>query len=253
MKAMRQGIAAIVAASIALAAGPGCTSKKQDDGTAPIVGDGALPKLVIRDDSKDVMLTYIDDRGDTHVVMSPAEVPAASRSMVRVIVTDREEGTIDPIYVVDLGKRSADGSYTAVTVKKRVFVAEVDRRRDAYLATIAPPPRVPGSGSGSASASKPPVPQVDPKSGLTVIIYGASWCVPCHDAADYIRGKGVAVIVKDIDESRGARTEMLDKLEKSGRRGGSIPVIDVRGQILVGFNPREVDRALSKAGTGTVL
>ena len=37
------------------------------------------------------------------------------------------------------------------------------------------------------------------------------------------------------------------------RRSSSIPVIDVRGQILVGFSPQSVDRALAKAKSGTVL
>ena len=48
-------------------------------------------------------------------------------------------------------------------------------------------------------------------------------------------------------------SEMQQKLAKAGRRGGSIPVIDVRGQILVGFSAAEIDRALSRAPSGTLL
>jgi glutaredoxin len=88
---------------------------------------------------------------------------------------------------------------------------------------------------------------------VTVIVYGASWCRPCHQAEAYLKGKGANVIMKDIEEMPGAQAEMRDKLEKSGQRGGSIPVIDVRGQILVGFSPQSVDRALAKAKSGTVL
>ena len=37
---------------------------------------------------------------------------------------------------------------------------------------------------------------------------------------------------------------MQAKLQQAGKRGGSIPVLDVRGKILVGFDPGAVDAAL---------
>jgi len=46
---------------------------------------------------------------------------------------------------------------------------------------------------------------------------------------------------------------MQAALAKAGRRGGSIPVIDVAGEILVGFDPRALDKALARAATATVL
>ena len=46
---------------------------------------------------------------------------------------------------------------------------------------------------------------------------------------------------------------MQEKLAKAGRRGGSIPVIDVRGQILVGYSRSELDRAIAKASAGITL
>jgi hypothetical protein len=39
---------------------------------------------------------------------------------------------------------------------------------------------------------------------------------------------------------------MQSKLQKSGLRGGSIPVIDVRGRVMVGFNPRAIEDALGR-------
>jgi hypothetical protein len=37
---------------------------------------------------------------------------------------------------------------------------------------------------------------------------------------------------------------MQGELDAAGMRGGSIPVIDVHGKILVGFDQRQIDRAL---------
>ena len=59
--------------------------------------------------------------------------------------------------------------------------------------------------------------------------------------------------MKDIEESQAAASEMTQKLEKANRRGGVIPVIDVRGQILVGYDRSQLDQAVAKATSGTVL
>ena len=41
---------------------------------------------------------------------------------------------------------------------------------------------------------------------------------------------------------------MRRKLARAGRQARGIPVIDVAGQILLGFNRGTLDRALSRAG-----
>ena len=79
-----------------------------------------------------------------------------------------------------------------------------------------------------------------------MIIYGASWCGPCHQAAAYLKRRGIHFVEKDIEEDGNAAREMRSKLSNAGMRGGSIPVIDVRGKLLVGFDERAVDRALAQ-------
>jgi glutaredoxin len=233
----------LFAALLALA--PAC-GKKSDDGTAPVAA-GALPALTIKDDTPELMLTWIDEKGDTHVVIHPADVPAAGRALVRVVVADREAGTRDLFYVADLTKKRDDGSYETRTMRRREWEDEIEKRREAYLAKVAPPPTQP---TATGDAKTPPPQQ---QGSVTVIIYGASWCGPCHEAADYLKRKGVPYVMKDIEETPGAAAEMREKLKSAGRSGGSIPVIDVRGQILVGYSPQALDRALAKAAAGTAL
>lgn len=238
--------------AISLAAFVGGCSHKDEDGTAPRPIDEKLPALTLRDDTPNLLLTWVDEKGDSHVEMHPADVPAQGRDLVRVVVTDREEGTRDLFYVADLTKKRDDGSYLAQTMPRRAWEERIAKRREQLLAKSAPPP-APGL-SGDEGSPPPPAVTVGPKTaGLTAIIYGASWCGPCHQADAYLKKKGVAVIMKDVDESPAAQAEMRDKLTKAGIRGGSIPVIDIRGQILVGFSPGSVDRAIAKASTGTVL
>jgi hypothetical protein len=71
-----------------------------------------------------------------------------------------------------------------------------------------------------------------------------------------MKAKGIPFVLKDIETTPGAAAEMRAKLAQVGQHGGSIPVIDVRGQILVGFSAGAVDRALSRAPAappGTML
>lgn len=244
---------AIITTCIALSVS--CSSrKKDDDGTSPIVGADELPALSIKDDTPNLLLTWIDDKGDMHVELSTTSVPAEGRSLVRVVVSDREDGTKSLFYVVDLSKKREDGTYAARTMTRRAWEAEVEKRRSAYLATLAPPkpPAPSGSSSPGQTTQNDDKPSA-PTSDVTVIIYGAAWCKPCHDAENYLRKKGVRVVKKDIEEDPQAHAEMRAKLEKSGQRGGSIPVLDVRGQILVGWSPSAVERALAKASSGMTL
>jgi glutaredoxin len=80
-----------------------------------------------------------------------------------------------------------------------------------------------------------------------VVIYGAEWCGPCHQAAAFLARRGVAFVERNVETDRDAAREMRNKLDRAGLGGGGIPVIDVSGRILVGFNARQVDRALVAA------
>ena len=82
---------------------------------------------------------------------------------------------------------------------------------------------------------------------MSAIIYGADWCKPCHAAEAYLKQRGVHVVKKDIDESEAARAEMRQKLDRAGMGGASIPIIDLMGQLMVGYSPTALDRAIASA------
>ncbi|WP_437276259.1 glutaredoxin domain-containing protein [Sorangium sp. So ce375] len=247
--ARRARVAGALVALAAAALGPAC-KEKRDDGTTPAQAVAELPPIELRDDTANLMLTWIDEKGDTHVELRPADVPAEGRALVRAMLSDRTEGTRDAFYVADLTQKRPDGTYAVRTMPRREWESLLEKRRAEHIAKTAPPPAAPGP-DGSAGAGAPGAPSQ--LAGVTVIIYGASWCKPCHQAADYLRSKGIAAVVKDIEEDAGAAAEMQDKLAKSHQHGGSIPIIDVRGQILVGFSPRAIDQALARAAGGTTL
>ncbi len=71
------------------------------------------------------------------------------------------------------------------------------------------------------------------------IIYSANWCAFCHAAKQYFDKLGVQYEVRDIERDHAYATESV---EKSGQMG--IPVIDIDGTIIVGFDKPKIDKAL---------
>lgn len=72
-----------------------------------------------------------------------------------------------------------------------------------------------------------------------VTVYSASWCAFCHAAMEYLDKVGVKYDVKDIESDRSIAEESI---EKSGQMG--IPVIDIAGDIIVGFDRPKIDQSL---------
>lgn len=72
-----------------------------------------------------------------------------------------------------------------------------------------------------------------------VTIYSAGWCAFCHAAKDYLDKLGVKYTDKDVEHDQVALTEAVTK---SGQMG--IPVLDIDGTIVVGFDRPKIDAAL---------
>jgi len=73
----------------------------------------------------------------------------------------------------------------------------------------------------------------------SITVYSATWCAFCHAAKEYFDKLGVAYTDEDVEKNPQAG---LDAVEKSGQRG--IPVIDIAGEIIVGFDRPRIDAAL---------
>lgn len=74
-----------------------------------------------------------------------------------------------------------------------------------------------------------------------VTVYSATWCAFCHAAMDYFDKLGVKYTDKDVEKDP---QNGLEAVEKSGQRG--IPVIDIDGEIIIGFDRPKIDAALKK-------
>jgi glutaredoxin-like YruB-family protein len=73
----------------------------------------------------------------------------------------------------------------------------------------------------------------------SVTIYSADWCAFCHAAKQYLDSKGVSFTERNVENDMSAAQESVSK---SGQMG--IPVLDINGQIIVGFDRPRIDAAL---------
>ena len=73
-----------------------------------------------------------------------------------------------------------------------------------------------------------------------ITIYSADWCAFCHMAKRYLDDKGIKYTVKDVEKDPAFAQESVTK---SGQTG--IPVIDIDGQIIVGFDRPRIDAAIA--------
>ena len=72
-----------------------------------------------------------------------------------------------------------------------------------------------------------------------VTIYSTPTCVYCNAAKVFFKEKGVAYTEHNVAADQAKRKEMIDK---SGQMG--VPVIDIDGQLVVGFNQPKIKQLL---------
>lgn len=76
---------------------------------------------------------------------------------------------------------------------------------------------------------------------MAVALYSTPTCAYCHKAKDYLRQRKVRFTEYNVASDQVRADEMV---RKSGQMG--VPVIDVNGRIIVGFNQPEIERALHR-------
>ncbi len=228
--------------SFLLASVTGCRRK------ADVVSEAASAVPLVTDKSEGLLLSWIDDKGEFHTEQYAADVPSTNRDMVSVRVLEPSNESLGEgrFFLADLRTPGVGGAYP-VRVATRSEFEDLAVARRAKNGTAVLAPRAAGASTGGgpdASAAGDPSNPGDVASRPPVILYGASWCGACHQAAAYLKKKGIRFVEHDIEQDSSAAREMQAKLTKVGKSSGSIPVLDVRGRILIGFDARSIEDAL---------
>ena len=74
-----------------------------------------------------------------------------------------------------------------------------------------------------------------------ILIYSTPTCPYCVMVKQYLKDKNISFEDYDVSTNEGKAMEMI---KKSGQQG--VPVLDIDGKIIIGFNRAEIDAALNK-------
>lgn len=183
--------------------------------------EAVQPPFAVQGELEGLLLVWYDADG-VHTAQKRSDVPDAQRANVRVDslnVAPDARLDADHVYVADVRSADGSGSYPVRRATRTWFDAQVDRAK--------------------------PQPAVD-EAGVT--IYMASWCGACRATASYLRSRKVPFVEKDIEKDAAASAEMLRKAQEKGLSPRGVPVIDFRGEILLGFDQARLERLVDRYG-----
>ncbi|MDB4983149.1 MAG: hypothetical protein JWM82_3901 [Myxococcales bacterium] len=192
------------------------------------------------------LFTYVEPSGAFSTTDKPESVPEVARAVVRVFDPADPTKTDVPgqVYVTDLNELSKSGKAPAHPVSREAFetaaLAQLPPGDSSALAahkggepTSPPPPFVGDAGAG-------------PGGTPVVTIYGTSWCGACRAAREYLTSRRVPFADKDVERDPAAARELSDKASKLGIPTDRVPIIDVRGRLLQGFDRARIDALLGE-------
>jgi len=175
------------------------------------------------------VLTYAGDRGAFSDCQAIDEVPEGSRGMVGVNVFGLRPPA-GKLWVTNLGSPGADGRYALQAVPREQFEEVI-------------------LGAGRSSKFELPegleLPDVQPAAAEgPIIVYKTSWCGVCKQLEAYLKRKGVDYVAKDIEKDQAAAAELAAKAKAASVPMGSVPMIDVGGELLRGFDRNRLEELL---------
>ncbi|MCI7797004.1 MAG: glutathione S-transferase N-terminal domain-containing protein [Mollicutes bacterium] len=72
-------------------------------------------------------------------------------------------------------------------------------------------------------------------------IYSIDSCPYCLKAKNYLKSKNIPFKEINVSKNMGAKKEMISKSKQSG-----VPVLDINGTIIIGFDKPAIDRFLTR-------
>lgn len=78
-----------------------------------------------------------------------------------------------------------------------------------------------------------------------ITIYRTSWCAFCHTEMQWLDRLGIPYIAKDIEADQAAHDELMAKIGGDFR---GVPVTDIAGDIVLGFDRPKLQEAIKAHG-----
>lgn len=103
-------------------------------------------------------------------------------------------------------------------------------------------------GQAPAPVAPAPAPAAGATNECRVTLYGTSSCSWCTKAKAYLDKKCVTYVYKDLGKDPAASKEMQEKAAAKGLTPRGVPVIDICGDMVLGYSEAQIDQLLQKHG-----
>ena len=188
-------------------------TQSKDAKKAEIIAKNSKPKLIeVKADSAELLFLYQDAKGQEQRVMSINEIPNEFRQKVQVVnlkLSPNERKSRQFVQLFDVRKANVDGTFPGRVIERSLL--------EKALASAQALPEQPD-----------------------IIMYSTSWCGVCKKARAFMKAEGLAFVEKDIEKDRSAAKELQEKCERARVPMGGVPVIDVGGALMRGFDPQRL-------------
>jgi glutaredoxin len=237
--------AAVLFAATALLAFAGCRRPAPE---APPAAPPGMPATIEVLKEGRWLFTYAEPAGTFTTTDKPDSIPASSRKLVRVLDPSAPDKTAGSgrVYVTNLDEVLAKGKAAARVMSREAF----------ETAALAALPTGESSPFAAQDMHPAPIPALDggvappataaPSGTPVVTIYGTSWCGACRAARQYLTERKIPFADKDIERDADAAQELATKAAKMGIPTDRVPVIDVRGRLLLGFDKARIEALLGQ-------
>lgn len=225
----------VIFLAVALLA-PGC---KKSAPPRPMVVANHQPSTLEVTKDQSLLYTYPEENGTFATADKAEEIPEKVRRMVRVVDPAKPTGP-DPtrVLVVDINELlsagKAQGHYLSREAFETSAMAQLPPGESSLVTGQHGPPLPTDLEMGDAGIGGIPV----------VILYGTPWCGACKTAKQYLSSHKIPFAYKDIENDPQALRELTEKAAKLGIPTDRVPILDVRGRLLIGFDKDRLEAML---------
>jgi glutaredoxin len=199
-----------------------------------------LPPHEVSRDSK-LLFTYVEANGVFATTDKAEKVPNMARRVVRVMgqAKDEPQRRNDAnVEVVDLRELLAKGNAQPQVMLREAF-------ESGALAQLPHGDSCPLAGPHGPPLAEQPERAGPPGETPIVILYGTRWCKACKAARQYLASNLIPFTAKDIEKDPSAARELQQKASRFGIPTDRVPMLDVRGRLLVGYDETRLDGFLA--------